>query len=162
VRIVVLDLGSASEVRDELADGMIEILQGLMTRNDDLVVRGIETMGFVAEGGDRALFERTVRKYFEKLLSLNITDFGKIGPETAQKLADPEVRREELRELMKSIAYPEGWFYVERATVIMFGLCGQLAPKLNTVQVGFPYVMQFLAAQQQKRMAAKTPEAQLN
>jgi hypothetical protein len=30
------------------------------------------------------------------------------------------------------------------------------------VQVGFPYVMQFLAAQQQKRMAAKTPEAQLN
>ena len=162
VRIVVLDLGSASEVRDELADGMIDILQGLMTRNDDLVVRGIETMGFVADGGDRALLERTVRKYFEKLLSLNITDFGKIGPETAQKLADPEVRREELRELMKSIAYPEGWFYVERASVIMFGLCGALAPKLNTVQVGFPYVMQFLAAQQQKRMAAKTPEAQLN
>jgi predicted unusual protein kinase regulating ubiquinone biosynthesis (AarF/ABC1/UbiB family) len=162
VRIVVLDLGSASEVRDDLADGMIDILQGLMTRNDDLVVRGIETMGFVAEGGDRALLERTVRKYFEKLLSLNITDFGKIGPETAQRLADPEVRREELRELMKSIAYPEGWFYVERASVIMFGLCGQLAPKLNTVQVGFPYVMQFLAAQQQKRSAAKAAEATLN
>jgi predicted unusual protein kinase regulating ubiquinone biosynthesis (AarF/ABC1/UbiB family) len=162
VRIVVLDLGSASEVRDNLADGMIDILQGLMTRNDDLVVRGIETMGFVAEGGDRALLERTVRKYFEKLLSLNITDFGKIGPETAQRLADPEVRRDELRELMKSIAYPEGWFYVERASVIMFGLCGQLAPKLNTVQVGFPYVMQFLAAQQQKRMAAQAAEATLN
>jgi ubiquinone biosynthesis protein len=156
VRIVVLDLGSASEVRENLADGMIDILSGLMARNDDLVVKGIETMGFVAEGGDRALLDRTVRKYFEKLLALNITDFGKISAETAQRLADPEVKRDELRDLMKSIAYPEGWFYVERASVIMFGLCASLAPKLNTVQVGFPYVMQFLAAQQQKRMAAST------
>jgi predicted unusual protein kinase regulating ubiquinone biosynthesis (AarF/ABC1/UbiB family) len=155
VRIVVLDLGSATEVRDNLADGMIDILGGLMTRNDDMVVRGIGTMGFVADGGDRALLERTVRKYFEKLLALNITDFGKIGPDVAQQLADPEVRRDELRELMKSIAYPEGWFYVERAAVIMFGLSAQLAPKLNTVQVGFPYVMQFVARQQARRAAPK-------
>jgi ubiquinone biosynthesis protein len=158
-RIVVLDLGSACALSDNLADGMIDILQGLVTRNDDLVVKGINTMGFVAEGGDRALLERTVRKYFEKLLSLNITDFGKIKPETAQRLADPEVRSDELRELMKSIAYPEGWFYVERAAVIMFGMCGQLAPKLNTVQVGFPYVMQFMAAQQQKRAAQAKADA---
>ncbi|MCE9580753.1 MAG: AarF/ABC1/UbiB kinase family protein, partial [Deltaproteobacteria bacterium] len=75
VRIVVLDLGSATDVRDNLADGMIDILGGLMSKNDDMVVRGIGTMGFVAEGGDKALLERTVRKYFEKLLALNITDF---------------------------------------------------------------------------------------
>jgi hypothetical protein len=46
---------------------------------------------------------------------------------------------------MKSIEYPLGWFYVERAAVILFGLSSQLAPKLNTVMVGFPYVMKFLA-----------------
>ena len=155
VRIVVLDLGAASEVTDNLADGMLDILQGLMTRNDDLVVRGIETMGFVAENGDRELLERTVRKYFEKLLNLNITDFGKIDPKMAQQLADVEVRRDELRELMSAIAYPEGWFYVERAVVIMFGLSAQLAPKLNTIHVGFPYIMKFL----QERMAQRAARA---
>lgn len=155
VRIVVLDLGSASEVTDNLADGMLDILQGLMTRNDDLVVKGIETMGFVAEGGDRELLERTTRKYFEKLLNLNITDFSRISPETAQQLADPELKRDELRELMKSIAYPEGWFYVERAVVIMFGLSAQLAPKLNTIHVGFPYIMKFLADRRAARLAAQ-------
>ena len=134
VRIVVLDLGSATELASNLSDGMLDILQGMMTKQDDLVVRGIETMGFVAEGGDRALLERTVRKYFEKLLNLNITDFSRIDPAVAQKLADPDMKRDDLRELMKSIAYPEGWFYVERAAVIMFGLSSQLAPKLNTVQ----------------------------
>jgi ubiquinone biosynthesis protein len=152
VRIVVLDLGSATDLADSLADGMLDILQGLMTKNDDLVVKGIETMGFVAEDGNRELLERTVRKYFEKLLNLNITDFSKISPDVAQQFAEPDMKRDELRELMKSIAYPDGWFYVERAAVIMFGLSSQLAPKLNTVQVGFPYVMKFLA----DRMAARS------
>jgi ubiquinone biosynthesis protein len=154
VRLVILDLGSASEVANNLADGMLDILQGMMTRKDDLVVRGIETMGFVAEGGDRVLLERTTRRYFEKLLNLNISDFGKIGSNVVEKLSDPEMRREELRELMKSISYPEGWFYVERAVVIMFGLSATLAPKLNTLQIGFPYIMKFIAESRQKQAMA--------
>jgi len=158
VRIVVLDLGSATQLRDNLADGMFDILSGLMTRKDDLVVRGIDTMGFMAEGGDRVLLERTVRRYFEKLLSINITDFGKIDPAVAQQLADHSMKREDLRELMKSVAYPEGWFYVERAAVIMFGLSSTLAPRLNGIHVGFPYVTQFIMERNARRL---TEQAQL-
>lgn len=152
-RIVILDLGSASAVTDSLADGMLDILSGLMTRNDDLVVRGIETMGFVAEDGDRDLLERSTRKYFEMLLSIEITDFSKVGADMASRFAKADVRRAELRELMKSVQYPLGWFYVERAVVIMFGLCVQLAPKLNTLKVGFPYIMKFMAAKQAEKRA---------
>jgi hypothetical protein len=115
-------------------------------------------MGFVAPSGDRALLERTVRKYFEKLLNLNITDFGRIDPKVAKQLSDPDMKREELRELMKSVAYPEGWFYVERASVIMFGLQATLAPKLNGIQVGFPYVAQFMVQKTQQRMAPPKAE----
>lgn len=159
VRIVVLDLGSATQLSDNLADGMFDILSGLMTRKDDLVVKGIDTMGFMAPDGDRALLERTTRKYFEKLLNLNITDFGKIDPSVAHQLADPEMKRDELRELMKSIAYPEGWFYVERAAVIMFGLQSTLAPKLNGIHVGFPYVTQFMMEKHAKRAIAASAAA---
>jgi predicted unusual protein kinase regulating ubiquinone biosynthesis (AarF/ABC1/UbiB family) len=154
-RIVVLDLGSATELRKNLADGMFDILSGLMTRKDDLVVKGIDEMGFMAADGNRELLERTTRKYFEKLLNLNITDFGKIDAGVAQQLADPDMKRDELRELMKSVAYPEGWFYVERASVIMFGLSATLAPKLNGIQVGFPYVMQFMMERNAARLAAQ-------
>lgn len=159
-RIVVLDLGSATELSKNLADGMFDILSGLMQRKDDLVVKGIDEMGFVAPTGDRALLERTTRKYFEKLLNLNITDFGKIDPSVAQQLADPDMKRDELRELMKSIAYPEGWFYVERASVIMFGLQATLAPKLNGIQVGFPYIMQFMMEKNSQRLAEAKPAAE--
>ncbi|HMG20135.1 MAG TPA: AarF/UbiB family protein, partial [Kofleriaceae bacterium] len=144
VRIVVLDLGSATALRDNLADGMFDMLKGLMTRDDDLVVNGIDEMGFIDAKGDRTFLEATIRKYFEKLLNLNISDFSKLDPHIADQLADPEMKREELRELMRSIAYPEGWFYVERAAVIMFGLQATLAPKLNGIHIGFPYIMQFM------------------
>ena len=156
---VVLDLGSATELRSNLADGMFDILSGLMTRKDDLVVQGIDTMGFMAADGDRALLDRTVRKYFEKLLNLNITDFGKIDPEVKEQFADWEMKKDELRELMQSIAYPEGWFYVERAAVIMFGLSATLAPKLNGIQVGFPYVSKFIVDSNMKRLAAQQAKA---
>jgi predicted unusual protein kinase regulating ubiquinone biosynthesis (AarF/ABC1/UbiB family) len=156
VRLVILDFGSASEVRENLVDGMLDILNGLMTRRDNLVVRGIEEMGFVADNGDRELLERVTRVYFEKLLNLNIQDFSNIAPDIAKSLEDPGVKKEELRRLMKSIQYPMGWFFVERAVIIMFGLSSQLAPKLNTVHVGFPYIMKFLAENQNR------PRASLN
>ncbi|MFO0744672.1 MAG: AarF/UbiB family protein [Myxococcota bacterium] len=144
-RLVVLDLGSASEVRQNLVDGMMSILQGFFLKNDQLLLHGIETMGFVAEGGDRGLLERTIKHYFQILLSLDISDFSKIDTTEAEKLLDYDIKRHEVRALMQSIEYPLGWFYVERAALILFGLSSQLAPKLNTVQVGFPYVLKFLA-----------------
>lgn len=158
-RIVVLDLGSATDLPANLADGLFDILSGFMTRKDDLVVKGIHEMGFVAPNGDRALLERTTRRYFEKLLNLNISDFSKLDPDLAHRIANVNIKRDELRELMRSIAYPEGWFYVERAALIMFGLQAQLAPKLNGIQIGFPYIMQFMIERNAQRLAAAAAAA---
>jgi hypothetical protein len=70
-----------------------------------------------------------------------------------EALADPEVERRELRTLMRSVHYPDGWFYVERASVMMFWLAGQIAPDLDQVQVGFPYVLPLLS----QRLASSRP-----
>jgi len=100
------------------------------------------------------LLEKTVRHYFAKLLKLDLSDLSKLKPETTKALADPGVERRELRQLMKSVEYPEGWFFVERASVLMFGLSAQLAPKVNTVLVGVPYVMQLIQARALAQAAA--------
>ena len=144
-RIVILDFGAATETKPNLVGGMLSILRGLFAREDALVIQGIETMGFVAQDGDRELLYRTVRAYFQKLLDLDIRDFGKIDASVARKFADPGVKRTELRELMKSVVYPDGWFYVERASLILFGLSAQLAPRMNTIAVGFPYLMKMMS-----------------
>ena len=123
---------------------MIEIVQGYFTQDDAAVLRGFRRMGFVAEGGNEALLERTVKAYFGKLLRIEDRTPAallKSKPAELEKLVDPEVQRGELQELMRSFEYPEDWFYVERAVVLMFWLAAQIDPTLDTMAVGFPYVM---------------------
>lgn len=154
-RLVVLDFGAICAARDELIDGMIEILKGFFAQDDALVLRGFRRMGFVAPGANEALLERTVRAYFAKLLKIQdrtASALMRARPEQLERLADPEVARGELQDLMRSVEYPEDWFYVERACVLMFWLAAQIDPTLDTMQAGFPYVMPLLA---QRELAAQ-------
>jgi ubiquinone biosynthesis protein len=155
-KLVVLDFGAISEVSDKTVFGMVDVLRGFFEQNDALALQGIEAIGFVAEGGDRALLEQTVKTYFQKLLKLEARTpaaLMKANARELEALADPEVERRELRGLMRSVHYPDGWFYVERASVMMFWLAGQIAPDLDQVQVGFPYVLPLLS----QRLASSRP-----
>jgi ubiquinone biosynthesis protein len=158
-RLVVLDFGAVCVARDPLVDGMIDVVQGYLTQDDALLLKGFRRMGFVAPGGNEALLERTVRTYFAKLLKIKDRTPAALmrsRPDQLEKLVDPEVERGELQELMRSFEYPEDWFYVERACVLMFWLVAQIDPHLDTMAAGFPYVMPLLA---QRAMAATPAEA---
>lgn len=45
---------------------------------------------------------------------------------------------------MRSVEYPEGWFYVERASVLAFWLVGTIDPEVDAMRVGYPYIMPLL------------------
>lgn len=148
-KIVILDFGAISETPQHVIDGMVDVLRGIFEQNDQLVLSGIETLGFVAPDGDRQLLEQTVKTYFAKLLKIKDITAGALMRANAKELealANPEVARRELRALMKSVRYPDDWFYVERAAVMSFWLIGQLAPDLDAMKIGFPYVLPLLAA----------------
>lgn len=150
-RIVVLDFGAISEVEDNLIDGALQVLQGIMTGDGAVALKGFREMGFVAEGGNEKLLEQTAMTYFKKLLKVKDRSAGammRADVKDLKKLADPEVERDELRELMRSIAYPEGWFYVERASVMAFWLVGQIDPELDTMSIGLPYVLPLVMQRQ--------------
>jgi predicted unusual protein kinase regulating ubiquinone biosynthesis (AarF/ABC1/UbiB family) len=153
-RIVILDFGAISEVADSLVDGALEVLQGVLSADGPMVLQGFRRMGFVAPGGNEALLEQTVMTYFKKLLHVKDHSAGAImraDRRDLEKLASPEVG--DLHDLMHSIAYPDGWFYVERAAVIAFWLVGQIDPTLDTMSVGVPYVLPLVM---QKQMSAAT------
>jgi len=58
-----------------------------------------------------------------------------------------------------ALLYPDGWLYVEPASVLLFWLVGQIDPDVDAMRVGFPYVMPLVM---QKRAAQRstngTPE----
>ena len=156
-RLVVLDFGAVSEVRDELVDGLIEVIGGLLEADAQKLIAGFYRMGFASQDANRELLEKTIVTYFERLLRIKSRTPGALSRATQSELetlVDPEVAQGELRELMRSVEYPEGWFYVERASVLAFWLIGQLDPELDAMQVGYPYVMPLLEERRARASAA--------
>lgn len=154
-KIVVLDFGAISVVEESMVDGMIEVIGGLFDENSTRLVDGFYKMGFASEEANRDLLEKTVHTYFTKLLRIKDRTPGALmraNHRELEALVDPEVAREELRELMSSVEYPEGWFYVERAVVLAFWLCAQIDPELDTMQVGYPYILPLI--EEAKRRSA--------
>lgn len=146
-KLVILDYGAVSEVKKELIEGLFLILKGIQEEDRKAVLEGIYAMGFVSETGDKALLESTIRTYFTKLMGVKDRSAGTLmraNQKEIEALADPEVARAEMRKLMESVEYPEGWFYVERASAMLFWLVGQIDPSVDTMKVGFPYAMDLL------------------
>lgn len=159
-KIVVLDFGAVSEVKDDLVDGMIDVIGGLLEGDGPKLLRGFYQMGFASREANRELLEKTVHSYFQKLLRIKDRTPGALmraNVKELEVLVDPEVAREELRELMRSVEYPEGWFYVERAAVLAFWLVGQLDPEVDAMQVGYPYVMPLLMEHRRKAADPQPP-----
>ena len=143
--LVILDFGAVESVTPALADGMKTVVLGVLTKNDDEILRGLEGMGFIAEGGDRELLKRVGREYLKVLSSVQIGDFSRLDREAMEKLSGYQQVRGQLRALMKSVEYPDGYFYVERTLALLFGLAGARAPKLGLPGLVMPYASRALA-----------------
>jgi ubiquinone biosynthesis protein len=137
-KLVILDYGAVEELTPALSSGMKVVILGAITRNDDQILAGLEQMGFVAEGGDRELLKQVGREYLKVLSSVKIEDFSKLDRQTVEKLSGYEQIRGRLRDVMKSVEYPEGYFYVERTMALLFGLVAQLSPKLGLPGLAMP------------------------
>lgn len=151
--IVFLDFGAVEPVRDTLRRGMIIMLEGIIGQDDDKALEGIETMGFVAPDGNRELLDRTVRHYFSKLVTLQVADYSKLDVEQIVSKEELRAIRGRMRELMRSVRYPEGYFYIERTLLLLFGLSALLDPKVNALELGFPYAMRFILEEKQRQYA---------
>lgn len=144
-KLVVLDYGAVEDVTLPLRQGMKMVIQGALKRDDDVILRGLERMGFVAEGGDRELLKQVGRDYLKTLGALSVTTLKDLDRATLLKLSGYQEVRGKLRAIMKSVEYPEGYFYVERTLALLFGLVGQLAPKLGLAGLVLPHAAKVFA-----------------
>ncbi len=136
--LIILDYGAVEDVAEPLVRGLKTAILGALTRNADQVLDGAEQMGFVAPGGDRELLREVGREYLKTLATLKVSDFSNFERSDMQKLSGYSLLRGRLREVMKSVEYPDGYFYLERTMALLFGLVGQLEPERGLPGVAAP------------------------
>jgi ubiquinone biosynthesis protein len=142
--LVILDYGAVEAISEPLVRGLQTVLLGALTRNAEQVLAGAEQMGFVAPGGDRELLRELGRRYLETLASVRISDFSSFDRSELLELSGYSHVRGRLREVMRSVEYPEGYFYLERTLALLFGLVGQLEPTRGLPGVAGPIASKLL------------------
>jgi ubiquinone biosynthesis protein len=150
--LVLLDFGAVETLSEDMAAGMRLVLEGALLGDDDKLLSGVATMGFVAEHGDRDLLRQAGHEYLEVFRSMNLTNLSGLNREHFEKLGGYAALRGKLREVMRNVQYPPGYFYVERTLVLLFGLIGKLAPEQGLVGLLLPRAARVLSRVYSKRL----------
>lgn len=148
--IVFLDFGAVAEIPANVRAGIVELIQGALSRDTKRIVAAMKTMGFVARGADEQMFEKVIEYFHERfqenisLDSLNLKDI-KFDPQKGlESVADLRRMDISLRELSKNFHIPKEIIVLERTLLLLMGLCTELDPTLNPMTVIQPYVERFV------------------
>jgi predicted unusual protein kinase regulating ubiquinone biosynthesis (AarF/ABC1/UbiB family) len=152
--IVFLDFGAVAEIPGNVRQGMVELLQGALTRDTRRIVAAMKQMGFVARGADEHTFEQVIEYFHTRfqenisLDSLNLKDI-KFDPQKGlESVADLRKMDISLRELSVSFHIPKEIIVLERTLLLLMGLCTELDPTLNPMTVIRPYLERFVLGEE--------------
>jgi ubiquinone biosynthesis protein len=148
--IVFLDFGAVAEIPANVRGGIVELIQGALTRDTRRIVAAMKQMGFVARGANEQMFEQVIEYFHERfqeniqLDSLNLKDI-KFDPQKGlESVADLRRMDISLRELSENFHIPKEIIVLERTLLLLMGLCTELDPTLNPMTVIRPYVERFV------------------
>ena len=152
-QIVFLDFGAVATISPQFRQGIVELIQGGLTRDTPRIVRAMRQMGFVAKGADDRVFEQVIEYFHDRfnesisLDTLNLKDL-KLDPEktlekSLESLADLRRMDISLRELSENFHVPKEAIVLERTLLLLMGLCTELDPTLNPMTVIKPYLERF-------------------
>jgi predicted unusual protein kinase regulating ubiquinone biosynthesis (AarF/ABC1/UbiB family) len=153
-QIVFLDFGAVAEIPANVRAGIVELIQGALTRDTRKIVGAMKQMGFVARGANEQMFEQVIEYFHERfqenvsLDSLNLKDI-KFDPQKGlESVADLRKMDISLRELSQSFHVPKEIIVLERTLLLLMGLCTELDPTLNPMTVIRPYLERFVLGEE--------------
>ncbi len=142
--LVILDFGAVERVNPEITEGMKDVLIGAMVKNTDLVMAGIERMGFVAPDGNRELLRQVAQDYLAVLTELNVQNYMNLSRKQLEQASGMQQLRGKLRKVAGSVRYPDGYFYVERTLTLLFGVTARLVPTKGLLGLAAPYTTKLM------------------
>jgi ubiquinone biosynthesis protein len=148
--LILLDFGAVGELSQDMREGIPEFLEAALRRDTDRLVKAMRKMHFIATTSDDEVSEKVVeylhRRFQEevKLDSFNLKDI-KVDPQKGfENLLDLRRMNIGLRELSGTFQIPRDWVLLERALLLLTGVCTQLDPEMNPMDVVHPYLKEFV------------------
>lgn len=148
--LILLDFGAVAELSREMREGIPEFLEGVIRRDTERLIRALKKMGFISRNDAEDVSERVVEFFHQrfqediKLESFNLKDI-KLDPQKGlENLISLRRMNIGLRELSQAFHVPRDWVYLERTLLLLTGVCTELDPDMNPVEIIRPYAESFV------------------
>jgi ubiquinone biosynthesis protein len=154
--IVFLDFGATATVSEAMRRGMVSFIQGAITRDTVRIVNAMKQMGFISRRADPEVFDRVVQYFHEKMrVQVSAEGFSlkdlKFDPDTSLgSLLDLRDLNVSLADLKDAFHIPKEWILLERALLLLLGVCTTLDPEMNPAAIIEPYLERFLLGEKKQ------------
>lgn len=146
--LVFLDFGAVAHLSNNMQEGILDLI--LAITKDDLegIVAAMGKAGFVGKEDDTIkVAERLIEiasDFLQNEIQFEGLNFNQIDHEAIFKVITKVLGEFSLKDLANTFQIPKDWILLNRALVLVIGICNQLAPKLNPIEVATPYLKDFI------------------
>jgi ubiquinone biosynthesis protein len=148
--LILLDFGAVGELSPRMREGIPEFLEAVIRRDTDAIIKALRKMGFLARNAELDVSEKVIEFFHQrfqeevKLDTLNLKDI-KLDPQKGiESLVDLRKMNIGLKELSGAFHVPRDFVLLERTLLLLTGVCTQLDPDLNPMEVIRPYLQDFV------------------
>jgi predicted unusual protein kinase regulating ubiquinone biosynthesis (AarF/ABC1/UbiB family) len=148
--LILLDFGAVAELSNEMREGIPEFLEGVIRRDTERIIKALRKMGFLARGANVDVSEKVIEFFHQrfqdqvKLDAINLKDI-KLDPQKGiESLIDLRKMNIGLKELSGAFHVPRDFVLLERTLLLLTGVCTQLDPDMNPMEVVRPYLQDFV------------------
>lgn len=148
--LVLLDFGAIGELSSQMREGIPEFLEAVIRRDTEAIIKALRKMGFLARRDMLDVSEKVVEFFHQrfqeevKLESFNLKDIRLDPQKGIERLVDLRKMDIGLRELSGAFHVPRDFVLLQRTIFLLAGVCTQLDPELNPMDVIRPYLQDFV------------------
>jgi predicted unusual protein kinase regulating ubiquinone biosynthesis (AarF/ABC1/UbiB family) len=154
--LVFLDFGATASISENMRRGMMSFLQGAMTRDTSKLVSSMKEMGFISRRADPEVFDRVVEYFHDRLRAQvkvegwTLKDLRFDAKSGLDSLIDLRSLNVSLADIRDAFHIPKEWILLERALLLLLGVCTTLDPDLNPTEIIQPYLERFLLGERKE------------
>jgi predicted unusual protein kinase regulating ubiquinone biosynthesis (AarF/ABC1/UbiB family) len=148
--LILLDFGAVGELSPHMREGIPEFLEAVIRRDTEAIIKALRKMGFLARNSQIDISEKVIEFFHQrfqeevKLDTFNLKDI-KLDPQKGlESLVDLRKMNIGLRELSGAFHVPRDFVMLERTILLLTGVCTELDPDLNPMEVIRPYLHDFV------------------
>ena len=151
--IVLLDFGATAELSENMREGIVQLLQAVLSKNTERIQQALGRMGFLNRSASPDVIEQIIGVLHERLQSyLHVESMN-----LKEMQVDPQVLFDTLTELrrmnvgVREVGHyfhiPKEWILLERTLLLLTGLCTELDEELQPMELLKPYLERMLSQQ---------------